>query len=80
MEFGVFQGASVGTRPWDGTESRRIRRDVEIGVAAERVGFDAFRAPEHAHRGDGGADGSGCPQALPETGGTGSPVHPLATS
>ena len=47
MEFGVFQGASVGPRPWDETEPRRIRRDVEIGVAADRAGFDTFWAPEH---------------------------------
>ena len=47
MEFGVFQGASVGPRPWDETEPLRIRRDIEIGVAADRAGFDAFWAPEH---------------------------------
>jgi alkanesulfonate monooxygenase SsuD/methylene tetrahydromethanopterin reductase-like flavin-dependent oxidoreductase (luciferase family) len=47
MEFGIFQAASVGPRPWDETEPLRIRRDVEIGVAADRAGFDAFWAPEH---------------------------------
>jgi alkanesulfonate monooxygenase SsuD/methylene tetrahydromethanopterin reductase-like flavin-dependent oxidoreductase (luciferase family) len=47
MEFGVFQGASVGPRPWEEAEPLRIRRDVEIGVAADRAGFDAFWAPEH---------------------------------
>ena len=47
MEFGVFQGASVGPRPWEVTEPLRIRRDVELGVAADRAGFDAFWAPEH---------------------------------
>ena len=34
----------MGTRARDGTESRRNRRDVEIGLAAERVGFDPSRA------------------------------------
>ena len=29
MEFGVFQGASVGPRPWDETEPQRIR---DIGI------------------------------------------------
>ncbi len=47
MEFGVFQGASVGPRPWDETEPRRLRQDVEIGVAADAAGFDYFWAPEH---------------------------------
>lgn len=47
MEFGVFQGASVGKRPWDETEPLRIRRDIEIGVVADEAGFDAFWAPEH---------------------------------
>ena len=40
MEVGVFQGASVGLRPWDVSEPLRIRRDVEIGVAADAAGFD----------------------------------------
>jgi alkanesulfonate monooxygenase SsuD/methylene tetrahydromethanopterin reductase-like flavin-dependent oxidoreductase (luciferase family) len=47
MEIGVFQGASVGPRPWDEAEPRRILRDVEIGVAADKAGFDYFWAPEH---------------------------------
>ena len=47
MEVGVFQGASVGPRPWDESEPRRIRRDIEVGVAADRAGFDTFWAPEH---------------------------------
>ena len=47
MEFGVFQGASVGPRPWEVAEPERIRWDVEIGVAADEAGFDAFWAPEH---------------------------------
>jgi alkanesulfonate monooxygenase SsuD/methylene tetrahydromethanopterin reductase-like flavin-dependent oxidoreductase (luciferase family) len=47
MEFGVFQGASVGPRPWDKTEPQRLRHDVEIGIAADRAGFDTFWAPEH---------------------------------
>jgi alkanesulfonate monooxygenase SsuD/methylene tetrahydromethanopterin reductase-like flavin-dependent oxidoreductase (luciferase family) len=47
MEFGVFQGASVGPRPWDESEPTRIRRDVEIGVTADEAGFDYFWAPEH---------------------------------
>ena len=47
MEFGIFQGASVGPRPWDQAEPSRIRWDVEMGVAADRAGFDAFWAPEH---------------------------------
>ena len=47
MEFGVFQGASVGPRPWDESEPRRLRGDVEIGIAADRAGFDTFWAPEH---------------------------------
>jgi alkanesulfonate monooxygenase SsuD/methylene tetrahydromethanopterin reductase-like flavin-dependent oxidoreductase (luciferase family) len=47
MEFGVFQGGSVGPRPWDESEPRRLRHDVEIGVAADRAGFDTFWAPEH---------------------------------
>ncbi len=47
MEFGVFQGASVGPRPWEEAEPLRIRRDVEIGVAADLAGFDTFWAPEH---------------------------------
>ena len=47
MEFGVFQGASVGPRPWDESEPRRMRQDIEIGVAADKAGFDYFWAPEH---------------------------------
>ena len=47
MEIGVFQGASVGLRPWDESEPMRIRRDVEIGVVADEAGFDYFWAPEH---------------------------------
>jgi len=47
MEIGVFQGASVGPRPWDGREAERIRNDVEVGVEAEAAGFDSFWAPEH---------------------------------
>ena len=47
MEFGVFQGASVGPRPWDEKEPQRIKRDIEVGIAADRAGFDTFWAPEH---------------------------------
>src|SRR5262249_44305917 len=47
LEFGVFQGASVGPRPWDVTEPLRIRRDIEVGVAADAAGFDTYWAPEH---------------------------------
>jgi alkanesulfonate monooxygenase SsuD/methylene tetrahydromethanopterin reductase-like flavin-dependent oxidoreductase (luciferase family) len=47
LEFGVFQGASVGPRPWGDREARRIRQDIEVGIAADRAGFDAFWAPEH---------------------------------
>ena len=47
MEFGIFQGASVGPRPWELAEPQRIRWDVELGVAADKAGFDAFWAPEH---------------------------------
>jgi alkanesulfonate monooxygenase SsuD/methylene tetrahydromethanopterin reductase-like flavin-dependent oxidoreductase (luciferase family) len=47
LEFGVFQGASVGPRPWDVSEPQRLRNDVEIGVAAEAAGFDSYWAPEH---------------------------------
>ena len=47
MELGVFQGASVGKRPWDESEPRRLRRDVEVGIAADQAGFDYFWAPEH---------------------------------
>jgi len=48
MEFGVFMGGSLGPRPWpEGAEAKRLRRDVEIGIAADRAGFDTFWAPEH---------------------------------
>jgi alkanesulfonate monooxygenase SsuD/methylene tetrahydromethanopterin reductase-like flavin-dependent oxidoreductase (luciferase family) len=47
MEFGVFMGASVGPRPWEEREPLRLRRDVEIGIAADRAGFETFWAPEH---------------------------------
>jgi alkanesulfonate monooxygenase SsuD/methylene tetrahydromethanopterin reductase-like flavin-dependent oxidoreductase (luciferase family) len=48
MEIGVFQGASLGPRPWrDGAEAERIRQDIEVGIAADRAGFDTFWAPEH---------------------------------
>ncbi len=47
MEIGVFQGAQAGPKPREETEPRRIRWDVEIGVAADRAGFDTFWAPEH---------------------------------
>jgi alkanesulfonate monooxygenase SsuD/methylene tetrahydromethanopterin reductase-like flavin-dependent oxidoreductase (luciferase family) len=47
MEFGIFQGASVGPKPWDLSEPARIRNDIELGVVADRVGFDYFWAPEH---------------------------------
>jgi alkanesulfonate monooxygenase SsuD/methylene tetrahydromethanopterin reductase-like flavin-dependent oxidoreductase (luciferase family) len=47
MEFGVFVGAAVGPRPWDQSEPKRIRRDIDIGVAADAAGFDTFWAPEH---------------------------------
>src|SRR5262249_22233887 len=42
LEFGVFQGASVGPRPWDVTEPLRIRRDIEVGIAADAAGFDTY--------------------------------------
>ena len=42
LEFGVFQGASVGPRPWDVTEPQRIRRDIEVGIAADAAGFDTY--------------------------------------
>ena len=47
LEFGVFQGAAVGPRPWDVTEPMRLRHDVEIGIAADAAGFDTYWAPEH---------------------------------
>jgi alkanesulfonate monooxygenase SsuD/methylene tetrahydromethanopterin reductase-like flavin-dependent oxidoreductase (luciferase family) len=47
LEFGVFQGAAVGPRPWDVTEPRRLRNDVEVGIAADAAGFDTYWAPEH---------------------------------
>ena len=47
MEFGVFQGASVGPKPWEESEPRRFREDIEMGVIAEEAGFDYFWAPEH---------------------------------
>jgi alkanesulfonate monooxygenase SsuD/methylene tetrahydromethanopterin reductase-like flavin-dependent oxidoreductase (luciferase family) len=47
LEFGVFQGGSVGPRPWGEREARRLRQDVEVGIAADRAGFDTFWAPEH---------------------------------
>jgi len=47
MEFGVFQGGSVGPRPWDESEPRRLRGDIEVGIVADRAGFDTFWAPEH---------------------------------
>ena len=47
MELGVFQGGSVGKRPWDESEPERIRTDVEVGIAADAAGFDYFWAPEH---------------------------------
>jgi alkanesulfonate monooxygenase SsuD/methylene tetrahydromethanopterin reductase-like flavin-dependent oxidoreductase (luciferase family) len=50
MEFGVSAGRTVGPRPWDEREACRLRRDVEIGVAADRAGFGSFRAPDHHAR------------------------------
>ena len=47
MEVGVFQGASVGPKPWDFSEPARLRNDVAIGIAADAAGFDTFWAPEH---------------------------------
>jgi alkanesulfonate monooxygenase SsuD/methylene tetrahydromethanopterin reductase-like flavin-dependent oxidoreductase (luciferase family) len=47
MQFGVFMGGSVGPKPWDEREPLRLRNDVEIGVVADRAGFDTFWAPEH---------------------------------
>ncbi|MFI5321343.1 MAG: LLM class flavin-dependent oxidoreductase [Myxococcota bacterium] len=47
MQVGVFQGASVGPKPWDAAEPARLRNDIAIGVAADRAGFDTFWAPEH---------------------------------
>ena len=42
LEFGVFQGASVGPRPWDVSEPRRLRNDVAIGVAAGPEGRSRY--------------------------------------
>jgi len=47
MEFGVFQGAGVGPKPWDESEPKRLREDIEMGVFAEKCGIDYFWAPEH---------------------------------
>lgn len=47
LEFGVFQGAAVGPRPWDVSEPNRLRNDVEVGIAADAAGFDTYWAPEH---------------------------------
>jgi alkanesulfonate monooxygenase SsuD/methylene tetrahydromethanopterin reductase-like flavin-dependent oxidoreductase (luciferase family) len=47
MEVGVFQGASIGPKPWDVAEPARLRGDIEVGIAADRAGFDTFWAPEH---------------------------------
>lgn len=47
LEFGIFQGASVGPKPWDESEPRRIRNDVAVGIAADAAGFDTYWAPEH---------------------------------
>ena len=47
VEVGIFQGASVGRRPWEESEPARLRNDVEMGVAADAAGFDTFWAPEH---------------------------------
>lgn len=47
MEFGIFCAAPVGPRPWEESEPRRLREDLELGIAAEEAGFDSFWAPEH---------------------------------
>jgi alkanesulfonate monooxygenase SsuD/methylene tetrahydromethanopterin reductase-like flavin-dependent oxidoreductase (luciferase family) len=47
MQFGVFTGGSVGPRPWEEREPLRLRRDVEIGIAADAAGYETFWAPEH---------------------------------
>lgn len=47
MEFGIFCAAPVGPKPWDESEPRRLREDLELGIAAEEAGFDSFWAPEH---------------------------------
>ena len=47
MEFGVFCAAVVGPRPWEESEPERFQQDLEMGVAADAAGFDAFWAPEH---------------------------------
>ena len=47
MEFGVFTGGSVGPRPWEEREPLRLRRDVEIGIAADKAGYETYWAPEH---------------------------------
>lgn len=47
MEFAAVCSATVGPRPWEESEPRRLREDLEIGVAAEQAGFDSFWAPEH---------------------------------
>lgn len=47
VEFGVFQGADVGPPPWNESEPKRLREDVQMGVLAEEAGFGYFWSPEH---------------------------------
>ncbi len=47
MEFGVFATGTVGPKPWDESEPKVLRADVQSGIVADEVGFDTFWAPEH---------------------------------
>jgi len=47
MEFGVFATGTVGPKPWDESEPRVLRADVQSGIVADEAGFDTFWAPEH---------------------------------
>jgi alkanesulfonate monooxygenase SsuD/methylene tetrahydromethanopterin reductase-like flavin-dependent oxidoreductase (luciferase family) len=47
MEFGVFSTGTVGPKPWDESEPRVLRADVQSGIVADECGFDTFWAPEH---------------------------------
>ncbi len=47
MEFGVFATGTVGPKPWDESEPRVLRADVQSGIVADGAGFDTFWAPEH---------------------------------
>ncbi len=47
MEFGVFATGTVGPKPWDESEPKVLRADVQCGIIADEAGFDTFWAPEH---------------------------------